>query len=438
MPKGRLLVGIDVGTEKICTIISSVNPETGKVNVIGVAAHPSKGIRKSQIVDIEDAIEAITESVEAAERMAGFNIDTAFVSISGTHIASQNSKGVVAVSEPDGEIVTEDVERVIEAARAISLPASREILHVIPKDFVVDSQEGIKNPIGMTGVRLEAEAHIVTAASTAAKNLTRCLHETGIEVEELVFSGLASSYSTISETERELGVVLVDIGAGSTSLSVFVEGALTHSAVLPVGAKHITNDLAIGLRVSLESAEKIKKLLSEKNQKVAVPKASETRKERLERKRKEDELDLSKLNLPEQLASVSRKFVVEGIIKPRLKEMFELIGQQLQTSGYASMTPAGVIVTGGGAETIGMVEVGKKVLSMPVKVGTPTGLSGLVDEIEQPAFATSMGLIFYASKLGESRGQARSMPSFDPGLLKKLPIEPLLRKAKQIFQSFLP
>lgn len=436
MPKGRVIAGIDVGTDKVCTIIASVSPESQKVNVIGVASVKSVGLRKSQIVDIEDAINSITESVEAAERMAGFSLNSAFISISGANIGSQNSKGVVAVSEPEGEIIEEDVARVIEAARAISLPASREILHVIPRDFMVDSQEGIKDPVGMSGVRLEADAHIITAASTATKNLAKCVSETGIDIDELVFAGLASSYSTLSETERELGVILVDIGAGSTSVCVFVEGALAHSAVLPVGARNITNDLAIGTRVSLASAEKIKKHLSETSQKVVVPKEGESRQERIERKKKADEVDLSDLGLKEELKTASRKALVEGIIKPRLNEIFQMVGQELQASGFAAATPAGVVITGGGAETIGMVDTAKRVLSMPARIGVPKGLSGLVDEIESATYATSMGLIMYGEKTDED---ASFKPTLNlSGSFSKLQVGGLLDRVKEIFKSFMP
>lgn len=437
MPKGKIVAGIDVGTEKICTIIASVSEETDRVHVVGVSSHESSGLRKSQIVDIEEAISAITESIEAAERMAGYSLQNAYVSIGGGHISSQNSKGVVAVSEPEGEIIPEDISRVIEAARAISMPASREVLHVIPRDFVVDSQEGIKDPIGMTGVRLEAEAHIITASSTATKNLTKCISETGIDVNELVFSGLASSYATISDTERELGVVLVDIGAGSTSICVFVEGSLAHSAVLPVGARNITNDLAIGMRVSLTSAELIKKHLSTDSPRATQPVSSESRKDRLDRKRKEDQIDFSRLDIKEDIKSASRKTLVEGIIRPRLNEIFQMVGKELQAAGYTASTPAGVVLTGGGAQTVGIVDSCRKVLSMPTRIGVPQGLSGLVEEIETPQFATSMGLIIH----GEKHTQAKTFkPSFGniSGGLSKLPTKNLISKLKELIKSFMP
>ncbi|MBI1871921.1 cell division protein FtsA [Candidatus Collierbacteria bacterium] len=247
MGKQGSLSAIDIGSSKVTCIVSIPDPEAGKINVVGVATTPSRGIRKGQIVDIDEATGAITDAVEAAERMAGFSINNAYVSISGDHIQSQNSKGVVAITQPHGEIEQDDVFRVIEAARAISLPNSREILHVIPREFIVDSQRGIKDPIGMAGVRLETDAHLITCSSIALKNVTKCVTDIGIDITGLVYTGLASSYSILTETEKELGVILADIGGGTTSLSIYVEGACSYSIVIPVGAKKVTDDLAIGL-----------------------------------------------------------------------------------------------------------------------------------------------------------------------------------------------
>ncbi|PWU23970.1 cell division protein FtsA, partial [Candidatus Cerribacteria bacterium 'Amazon FNV 2010 28 9'] len=246
MSRQQVISAIDIGTEKICTIIAARDGETGALQVVGIASVPSTGMKKSQVVDLEDVIAAITKSVDSAERMAGFSISNAYVSISGSHIASQNSKGVVAVANPDAEITSDDVRRVIEAARAISLPSAREVIHVIPREFKVDSQDGIKDPIGMSGVRLEAEAHIVTGSATALRNVAKCVSEVGVNISSFVFAGLASSHAVLSETEKELGVVVLDIGAGTTAMAAFVEGALTYSCVLPIGARHITQDIALG------------------------------------------------------------------------------------------------------------------------------------------------------------------------------------------------
>lgn len=435
MSRSKVIAGIDVGTDKVCTIITSVSEESNKLHVIGVSSHPSNGIRKSQIVDLEDTINAITESVEAAERMAGYTISDAFITISGAHIKSQNSKGVVAVSEPEGEITSTDIDRVIEAARALSLPSSEEILHVIPREFQVDSQAGIKDPLGMTGVRLESEVHVVTASSTAMKNIIKCISEVGINVAGLVFSGLASSYSTLSETEKELGVVLVDVGAGSTSISIYVEGALSHSAVIPIGAKNITNDLAIGMRISLQSAEKIKLLLSKQ---AATPiLTTEDTKDIIKRRKEMDKLDLTKLSLKEDLRFASRKTLEDGIIKPRLVEIFNLVAKEVKDAGFVGLTPAGVVITGGGAETVGMIEVAKRVLSMPARIGEPKGLDGLIDEIQTPTYASATGLILYASTQSESSSGRRAMPAM-PKFLSKFPVKGGASKIIKLIKSLLP
>lgn len=436
MSKGKLIAGIDVGSDKICTIIASPSEDSGNCNVLGVASTPSAGIRKSQIVDLEEAIAAITDSVEAAERMAGFTINGALVSISGAHIESQNSKGVVAVAQPEGEITPHDVERVIEAARAVSLPSSREIIHVVPRDFVVDSQQGIKDPVGMTGVRLEAEAHLVTGSSTAIRNMTKAISELGIQVQGLVFSGLASSYSVLSETEKELGVILVDIGAGTTSITVFSEGTITYSSVIPIGARNITNDLAIGMRISLASAEKVKTHLS-RTKGVFVPpkgvKASEIAKLRKDH----DSIDLVKMGIKEETNVASRKALVEGIVQPRLNEIFSLIAEDLKKAKLTGNTPAGIVVTGGGAETVAVIEAAKRILSLPARIGVPKGLTGLVDELHSPVYATAAGLVFYALK--NSTGISQASHKFDlKGSMPKIDFKSVIQKLTDLVKSVLP
>lgn len=437
MARGKVIAGIDIGTEKICTIITSTDSETGKIHVIGVSSQPSKGLRKSQIVGLEETIEAITDSVEAAERMAGYTISNAFVSVSGSHITSQNSNGVVAVSEPEGEIVDEDIARVVEAARALSLPAAIEIVHVIPRDFSVDSQAGIKDPIGMTGVRLEAQVHVITGASTALRNLAKCVSEVGINVEGLVFSGLASAQAVLSETEKELGVILIDIGAGSTSMCIYNEGTVAYSAVIPVGAKNITNDLAIGMRISLKSAEKIKQALS-KQQKEVVPNTSTTDKEMLKKRRESDKIDLRKLGIKEDVQIASRKTLVDGIIRPRLTEIFTLVGNEIKKSNMAGLTPAGVVITGGGAETVGIVDTCKRTLTLPARIGTPTGLAGLVEEIQSPMYATVNGLVMHAIA-NETEGQPRfGLKGGFGKMVSSFPVKGAVNKARKLFASLLP
>lgn len=431
MAKDNVIVGIDVGSAKVASVIAQL-PADGPPNVIGVSQVPSRGIRKSQVVDIEEAVLAISESLEAAERMAGYSVNRALVLVGGTHIECQNSKGVVAVATSGGEITADDVTRVIEAARAVSLPSSKEIIHVIPRHFTVDGQTGIKDPVGMTGVRLEVDTHIITGAATSLRNVAKCVQEVGIDVEGLVFSGLASAQSVLTDTEKELGVVLVDMGAGVTSVSVFVDGALSHSAVLPVGAKNITNDLAIGLRVSLETAEKIKLALSAPVKTLVHPEGQETE-EKNEEKKKDDEdiLNLADIGLTEDIKKVSKKTLVDGIAKPRIKEIINMVKIEIVRSGFGGLTPAGVILTGGGAQTLGIAEITKHELAMPVRIGTPTGATGLIDEITSPQFASTLGLVLYGAQLTEE-GQAR-LP-----LVGRVEIKGLVGKGVDWIKSLLP
>lgn len=435
MPKDRVVVGIDVGSQKVSTVIATI-PLDAPLNVIGVAQVPSRGLRKSQVVDIEEAVAVIHECLELAERMAGYSVGKAFVTVGGTHIECQNSKGVVAVSEPQGEITQDDVRRVIEAARAISLPSSREIIHVIPRYFIVDSQSGIKDPVGMTGVRLEVETHIVSGAATSLRNIAKCVQEVGVDVEGLVFSGIASAESTLSETEKELGVILVDFGGGTTDVCIFVEGALAHSAVIPVGARNVTNDLAIGLRVSLESAEKIKLALSEKPRVTVNPEGVPTEeevKEKPPRGEKEDEdfLDISAIGIEEDVKRVSKKTLVEGIAKPRLREILKMIREEIGRSGLGGMTPAGVVIAGGGSQTLGVVDLSKHELAMPVRIGMPQGATGLVEELENPAFASTLGLVLYGARI-EAFEEAR-LP-----LVGRVEIKGLVGKGVDWLKSLLP
>ena len=393
MKNADIVVGIDIGSSKIATLIGRVDEDV--INILGVSESPSKGVKKGQIVNIEEASDAINASLDSAERMAGHSIDRVFVSVSGVNIESQNSKGVVAVSQPNGEISEYDVERVLEAAGAVSLPSTREIIHVIPKTFTVDGEGGIKDPVGMSGVRLEVDTHIITANSAGVKNIEKILSsEAGVNVQSLVFAGLASSLSVLSETEKELGVVLADIGAGVTNIAIYVDGALSYTSVIPIGARHITNDLAIGLKISLESAEKIKLYLSKHyTKRVRIPDMDGgSRRSRQE----EDELDLNELHLPEDVKKVSSKTLVEGIIKPRLNELFTMIALEIKKSGFATQTPAGLIITGGGAKTVGAEESAKRMRSMTVRVGIPQNIAGLIDDVESPTFATAVGLMEYS------------------------------------------
>lgn len=394
MNDGKIVVGIDIGTSKIVTLIAKVDEQ---VNVLGVSEAPANGIKKGQIVDIDEAVISINNSLEAAERMAGYSASHIVSSIGGSHIESQNSRGVVAVARPEGEITEDDLTRVFDAAKAVSLPSSREIIHVLPRSYIVDGQEGIKDPIGMTGIRLEVDTHIISANSVSIKNMEKAFSEVGVDLDGVVFSGYASSLATLSDTEKELGVVLVDIGAGTTDISLYVDGSVAYSSVLPIGARHITNDLAIGLRISLESAEKIKMFLSNppKKQKRVGDEEGDLVEEREEKSA--DEVDLSSLNLSEELKKVSKKTLIDGIIRPRLNELFTMIGIEVKKSGFAGQTPSGIVITGGGAETIGVTDAAKRMLAMPVRIAIPTKIKGIIDEIQTPAFSTVVGLCVYAS-----------------------------------------
>ena len=386
MNKNKIIAAVDLGSSKVATLIAQVSEgATGydsQVNIVGVSSVASRGIKKGQIVDLEEAVETAIESVEAAERMAGYNLDKAFVSLGGASIASENSQGVVAVSNPNSEIVESDVDRAIEAASAISLPSSREIIHILPKEFVVDGEGGVKDPLGMSGIRLEVETHLITASSASIKNIKKVLNEVGIDIIELVYTGLASSEAVLTKTEKELGCVLVDIGGGTTSIAVYIDGALSYSSVIPIGAKNVTNDLAIGLRVSLESAEKIKVALSEEAK-------------RQKKKEDSDEIELAQFGIGDS-KKITKKTLTEGIIRPRLNEIFTMVKVELEKENLLSLVPSGVIVTGGGAETIGLEDSAKRMLSLPARIGKPRGLSGLIDDVINPAFSTCAGLILYA------------------------------------------
>ncbi len=397
MPRSNLISGIDIGSSKISTVVAQHFPEEERINIIGVASTPAKGIRKGQIVNIEEATESLTESVEAAERMAGYAINQALVSLNAPHITSLNSSGVVAVSDPRGEINQDDVERVIEAARAISLPSSVEIIHVIPRQFTVDGQEGVVQPVGMTGVRLEAQAHIITASAPAIKNLDKCLDEVGIKASALVYSGLATAEAVLSETEKELGVILIDVGGATTSLTIFIEGSPCHSVILPIGAINVTNDLAIGLRVSLEDAEQVKlKLSAEKEKSLKKGKKEDP----------DDEVFLKDLGIVNyENRKISQKTAIEGIIKPRLEEIFSLIREEIRNSGFGGMTPAGLVITGGGALTVGVKESSQKILSLPVRIGYPREMGGLVEDVLTPTYASCLGLVLYSLKIKEFSGR---------------------------------
>jgi len=386
MPKEKIITGIDIGSTKVTTTVASVSES--KISIIGVSgAIVSKGINKGNVVDIDSAVEAISASIDKAERMAGVSVSTAFVTLNGSHIETLNSHGVVAVSPTaTADISKEDVARVIEAAQAVSLPSTREIVHVIPRDFSVDSQEGIKDPVGMSGVRLEVETNIIHGSATAMRNIIKCVNQLSINVEELVYTGIASSEAVLTDTEKELGVLMVDIGGGTTSMIAFLEGSPIHSAVLPIGGKLVTSDLAIGLRSRLEDAEKIKLRLSNEAM------ISKT----IQNIRREDEFDVSEFGL--EIESVPRSMLYK-IIDARLEEIFRLVALEITKANLMGKLPAGVVITGGAASTAGVERSAKVNLKMPARIGIPKGVTGLIDEIQGPASSAGVGAVLYGVKL---------------------------------------
>lgn len=424
MPKDKIITGIDIGSTKVSTAVALISEN--KISIIGVSGGVvSKGINKGNVVDMDAAIEAISSSIERAERMAGVSISSAFVTVNGSHIQTQNSHGVVAVMPNKGsEISQEDVIRVTDAAKAISLPSTREIIHVIPRDFMVDGQEGIKDPVGMGGVRLEVETNIIHASSVALRNLTRCVQQVGVEVTDIVYVGIASAYSVLTDTEKELGTILLDIGGGTSALTAFLEGSPVFSCVLPIGAKHITNDLAIGLGTRLEDAEKIKlKLSMERPESHALGEKSLN-----ERQRKADDFDVSEFGLDTDV--IPRRLLYD-IIDARINEIFRLIALEINNANLNGKLPAGIVLTGGGSMTSGMERMAKGVLKMPVRIGAPKGVTGLIDEIQSPAYAATMGAVLY----GAAELKSGSLLSSDKnkGNIASV-ISNLLDKAK----SFLP
>ncbi len=398
MAKERILCAIDIGSSKIATLIVSLGLNN-RINLIGVSSTPARGIKKGQIVDIESATKSIEDSIDLAERMAGIQISSAFISIGGPHIESTNTHAVVAVSQSESDITEKDLYRLNRTSNALVMPALREILHTLPISYVIDGQEGIKNPLGMSGTRLESETHIITASSVALSNLIKCMQKVGVGIEEIVFSGIASSQSVLTETEKELGVILVDIGYETIDVVIFVDGAIIQSSVIPIGARYITNDLAVGLKVSLESAEKIKLMLSDPD----IPNIRDQK-----TKKNEDLLDLKLLGISEETEKISIKSARDTIIRYRLREIFELVEKEIKKNRSGTHVPFGIVIAGGGALTIGAAEVAKYILNFPARIGTPEKFSGLSDEIHSPDYATVAGLILYAQKHAQSNNERKT------------------------------
>jgi len=374
MSSDRIVVSIDVGTTKICSLIAEVSDDE-HLEVIGVGIVPSRGLKKGVVVNPDEVIESIVSAVQKAEQQSGFKIVSAFVGISGAHISTQTSHGVVAVRHPDRQISPEDVQRALEAARVVNVPSEREIVHVLPRHYVVDGQDGIKNPIGMLGHRIEVQTTIVSGAMTSVNNLVRCVERSGIGIDSLVLQPVAAGEAVLTEAEREIGATLVDIGSGTTDVGVFLEGALVYACVLPVGGFQVSNDLAVGLRTPFSAAEEIKIRHG-----YALPELLED----------DRTIDVSSFDSGEG-RPVSRRQISE-IIEPRLEETFELVVEQLDRAQLRGL-PAGVVLCGGTAQLGGIRRLAAEVMRTPVRIGQPTGIFGLTDQISSPSFATSVGLL---------------------------------------------
>ncbi len=374
---GRTVVALDIGTTKICTLIAEVGPPPeGILRIVGVGTVPSRGIRKGVVVNVQEVSAAILDSIHLAERTSGYEIASAYVGLAGAHINAVNSRGVVAISRGERGIRTVDVERALESARAIDIPHNREVLHIIPRGFTVDGDDGVRDPVGMQGYRLEVEAHIVTGATSSIQNLIKCVQRSGAHIDALVLEPLASGEATLTDIEREMGVVLVDIGGGTTDIAIFIEGSIWHAVVLPTGGEQITNDVAVGLRTPYNTAEDIKIKYGH-----ALPQAVMS-----------TEVVKAEVFGEDGQQEIPRQFLAE-VIGARVEETFELVLQEIKRSGYDGLLPAGVVLCGGTAELPGIRDLARDVMGLPARVGEPQNLRGLVDTLHSPAFATTVGLL---------------------------------------------
>lgn len=384
MSRNGHVVGLDIGTTKVCAVVGELN-DGGEVHIAGVGVAPSSGIRKGVVIDLDATTRDIEDAVERAERMSGVKVESLYVGISGEHVTSTNSRGIVNVSRGDHEINAADVERVIDAARMAALPASdREIVHLLPRGFVVDGHDGVRNPVGMYGARLEVEAHIVTGTSTVLANLLKCVQRARVEVEEVVLEPLASAEAVITQPERELGVVVADIGGGTTSLGVFAGGGLCHTTILPVGGHHITNDIAVGLRTPVAEAEKLKI----RHGAAASPQDTN-----------DSEL-IEVITVGDRVPRILPRRMLCEIIEPRMLEICSLLRLQIKRSGYSHLVPAGIVLTGGTALLKGITRFASEKLELPARIGMPEQVGGLVDAVNSPIYATAVGLVLYGLRHG--------------------------------------
>ena len=398
---GNMIVGLDIGTSKVVAIVGELSAD-GHLEIVGIGSHPSKGLRRGVVVNIESTVEAIQRAVEEAELMAGCQIHSVYAGIAGNHINSLNSHGIVAIR--DREVARADIDRVIDAAQAVAIPADQRILHILPQEYVIDTQEGVKEPLGMSGVRLEARVHLVTCAVNSAQNIEKCIRRCGLEVDDIILEQLASSYSVLQDDERDLGVCLVDIGGGTTDIAVFTNGAIRHTAVIPIAGDQVTSDIAVALRTPTQHAEEIKikyacalRQLAGVDETIKVPSVGD----RAPR-------DLSRQSLAE-------------VVEPRYEELFTLIQQELRRSGFEELIPAGVVLTGGTSKMEGVIELAEEIFHMPVRLGMPQDIRGLGDVVMNPIYATGVGLLQYGLKAqSEGRGQSSNKGKQEGSLLSRL------------------
>lgn len=414
MAKHRIIAGLDVGNSKIRIALAVMEDGNPIPNIIGVGVSPSSGLRKGNIIDVEATVSEISAALEDAERMAGEPVHHVFLGIGGDHIASQDSKGVIAISHSGNEIIEDDIDRVLEAAQAVSIPSNRRILRIIPKGFTVDEQSGIKYPVGMTGIRLEVLAHLVTGLVPAVKNVEKCVHQAGVDINDIIPSGLASAEAVLTKRQKELGVVVIDVGHGGTNVSIFEEGTVLHSASLPVGGENVTNDIAIGLRTSIDTAEKIKIEYG-----TCIPEDVHDR----------ETIDLSLLSkIDNQM--ISKKQLSE-IVQARYHEIFIMVKDELAKVQRDGMLPAGAILTGAAVKMPGVLDLAREILNLPVQVGFPVNYEGVVDKIEDPAYATVIGLVIWGSRF---QGEGYRM-KFD---FKQISFEKMSQGIKHWLRGLLP
>lgn len=372
-----MVVGLDIGTTKICSIVGEVSDDG--VDIVGIGTYPSKGLKKGVVINIETTVNSIKKAIEEAELMAGCEIASVYAGIAGSHIRGFNSHGIVAIK--DNEVREPDIARVIDAACAVAIPPDREVIHILPQEYIIDDQDGIREPLGMSGVRLEAKVHIVTGAVASAQNIIRCAQRCGLNVSDIVLEQLASSEAVLSEDEKELGVAIVDIGGGTTDIAIFSDGSIVHTGVLAIGGNHLTHDVAVGLRTPADEAEKLKQRygcamvsMVDRDQTIEVPSIG---------------------NRPSRV--LGRQILCE-IIEPRVEEIFELVKREIEKTGFEDLLASGVVITGGSTLLPGIVELAEEVIGLPVRRGTPRGVGGLVDVVKSPMFATGVGLVIYGSQ----------------------------------------